>query len=437
MKRPDVKKYAFNTGWVLAENLFNLTVGLFVGVYVARYLGPEQFGLLNYSISFVFIFGALARLGLNNIIVRNVILYPESRDEILGTSLALRIGGGFLLLAAVYVAVQFTNSDRLTRLLVMIIAAGYIIQSFDIIDYYFQSQVQARPVTKAKILALFFSSVIRLTLIGFNAHLIWFAVAVTLEECLKAIFYSTQYLRAGLRLSSWSFNNNQAKFLLRDSWPLILSGLAVFIYMRIDQIMIKEFLDARSVGLYAVSVKLSEVWFFVPLALVQSLYPAILTAKQSSEADYYHRLQQLYDGLIWISIAAALLLSFLGKWVVVLLYGQEYLEAGPVLIVLAWSGIFVSMNLISSKWLLTENMQFFAFVRNGLGAVFNILINLFLIPLWGIHGAAIATLLSLSLSSYFCFALSGKTRINFKIETYAFIYPIRILFHPKKDQGNL
>lgn len=430
-----IKKYFFNTSWLLADNILKLILGLFVGIYVARYLGPEQYGVLSFSISFVVIFGALARLGLNNIIVRNVLMHPDQRDEILGTALVLRIGGGILLFWVVYIAIQFTKSDHLTRFLVMIIASGFIAQAFEVIEYYFQSQVNARPVTTAKILVLLIISIIKLTFIWLAFDLAWFAAVVAIEEFLKGILLTIQYLRQGWRLSAWRFKTKQAKILLKDSWPLVFSGLALLINMRIDQVMINEFLGSKAVGIYAVSVKLSEVWFFVPIAIAQSLYPAIVDAKKRSQIDYYHRLQQLYDFMIWLSISVALAISLLGEGMVVLLYGAAYQQAGSTLMILIWSGIFVSMNLVSSKWLLSENMQFFAFVCNGMGALFNIFLNISLIPLWGINGAAIATLISQSISSYFVFLITKKARMNFKLESMAFIYPIRYIIYLKKKSG--
>lgn len=430
-----IKKYFFNTGWLLADNILKLILGLFVGIYVARYLGPEQYGVLSFSISFVVIFGALARLGLNNIIVRNVLMHPDQRDEILGTALVLRIGGGILLFGVVYIAIQFTKSDHLTRFLVMIIASGFIAQAFEVIEYYFQSQVNARPVTTAKILVLLIISIIKLTFIWFAFDLAWFAAVVAIEEFLKGILLTIQYLRQGWHLSAWRFKTKQAKILLKDSWPLVFSGLALLINMRIDQVMINEFLGSKAVGIYAVSVKLSEVWFFVPIAIAQSLYPAIVDAKKRSQRDYYHRLQQLYDFMIWLSISVALAISLLGEEMVVFLYGTAYQQAGSTLMILIWSGIFVSLNLVSSKWLLSENMQFFAFVCNGMGALFNIFLNISLIPLWGINGAAIATLISQSISSYFVFLITKKARMNFKLASMAFIYPIRYIIYLKKKSG--
>jgi len=251
------KKYFFNTGWLMADKVLRLFVGLFVGVYVARYLGPEKFGILNFAMSFVALFGAFAKLGLDNIVVRNAVQDPESRDDLLGTAFGLRMIGGLVLLAVVFGAIQLTDSDPLTQLIVMVIAAGHVLQAFQVIEFYFHSQVMARLASIARISGLITSAVIRLALIWSEASLVWFAWVVVVEHGLKGLVLAGLYIRQQLPMWHWRFRFGQAKLLLRDSWPLILSGLVVMVYMRIDQVMIKMMLDNRAVGNYAAAVRLS------------------------------------------------------------------------------------------------------------------------------------------------------------------------------------
>ena len=419
------KKYFFNTGWLMADKVLRLVVGLFVGVYVARYLGPEKFGVLNFAMSFVALFGAFAKLGLDGIVVRNAVQDPDSRDELLGTAFGLRVIGGLVLLAVVFGAIQLTESDPLTQLIVMIIAAGHVLQAFQVIEFYFQSQVLARLVSIAGIAGLLVSSAIKLALIWSGAALIWFAWVFVIEHGLKGLVLASLYIKQRIPLWRWRFRLSQAKLLLRDSWPLILSGLVVMVYMRIDQVMIKMMLDSKAVGNYAAAVRLSEAWYFVPMTITQSLFPAILSAKKHSEKLYYDRLQRLYDLMVWLAIAVALPTTFLSGWVVNLLYGQEYNQAGGVLALHVWAGVFVFLGVASGKWLLSENMQIFAFFRTGLGAVSNVVLNIILIPVWGIYGAAIATLFSQMIASYVGYAFLKKTFRNFKMQTLAFFWPLR------------
>jgi O-antigen/teichoic acid export membrane protein len=411
----------------MAEKVLRLLVGLFIGVYVARYLGPEQFGVLSFSMSFVALFGAFGKLGLNGIVVRNAVQNPENRDELLGTAFVLRFIGGLALIVAVFSAIHFTDVGPHTKLIVMIIAVGHVLQAFEVIDFYFQSQVLARLISIAGIISLFISSIIKLVLIWSEASLVWFAWVVVVEQGVKAIVLCVAYIAQRISLWQWRFRFSQARLLLRDSWPLILSGFLIMIYMRIDQVMIKMMLNDEAVGQYAAAVRLLEVWYFLPVAITQSIFPAILFSKEKGEKFYYKHLQRMYDFMVWLAILIALPMSFLSGRLVTLLYGTQYYQASGVLTVSIWASIFVFTGVANSRWLLSENMQLFSLFRTFCGAFVNIVLNLFLIPKLGIYGAAIATLFSQIFSSYLSFAFTKKTIITFKMQTLSFAWPYRII----------
>lgn len=408
-----------------------MVVALFVGVYVARYLGPERFGLLSYAISFVGLFLALATLGLDGIVIRSLVQDPERREKLLGTSFALKIIGALLLIVLVFVAVQMTSSDTFTKILVLIIAVGMLFQSFNVIDFYFQSQVLAKFTSYAQFCSLVVSSITKVALVAIKASLVWFAWVVVLENAVLAISLVLMYRQQNLKVFQWQPERKLAMELLRDSWPLILSGIAVMVYMRIDQVMIKEMLDSEAVGNYAAAVCLSEAWYFVPIAVCSSLFPAIITAKKVSEKFYYARLQKLYDLMVWLAIAIALPTTFLAEYVISLLFGNEYATAAGVLKIHIWAGVFVFLWVASGKWLLSENMQMFAFYRTFAGMIVNVALNLILIPLFGINGAAWATLIAQSVSAFWSDIFFIKTRTTFKmkIRTMIFFPYLKRVFH--------
>ena len=302
-----------------------------------------------------------------------------------------------------------------------------MLQAFQVIEFYFQSQVLARLIAIAGIAGLLVSSAIKLALIWSDASLVWFAWVVVIENGLKGVVLCILYIKQRLPLGNWRFRIDQAMVLLKDSWPLILSGLVIMIYMRIDQVMIKIMLDNKAVGNYAVAVRLSEAWYFVPMAITQSVFPAILHAKNQSEKLYHARLQRLYDLMVWLAVAVALPTTFLSGWLIGLLFGKEYSQAGGVLAIHIWAGVFVFIGVASGKWLLSENMQIFSFFRTGLGAFSNVILNLALIPVWGIYGAAVATLLSQMIASYIGYAFTKKTLTNFRMQTKSFFWPLRQL----------
>jgi len=407
------KKYFFNTGWLMADKVLRLFVGLLVGVWVARYLGPERFGILNYSISFVALFSAFAKLGLDQIVIRNIVQQPERQDEFIGTSLALRLAGSIMLLIIVYCALRLTSATAYEQMLVMIIAFGQVFMSMEVLDFYFQSQVQGKYSGLAGSMGIFFSALSRITCILLELSLEWFAGAVVIEQVVKAIFLLFFYFRKKLSIRQWKIRFIVVGNLLKDSWPLILSGLVIMLYMRIDQVMIKEMLGNEEVGQYAAAVRISEAWYFIPVVITQALFPAILSAKKQGERLYYYRLQQLYDLVFWIAIAVALPMTFISDFIIILLYGTEYHMSGMVLSIHIWAGIFVSLGVASSKWLISENLQIFLTVNTMIGAIINFILNIVLIKKLGVIGASWSTLISYFVAAYLCLSFWNTTRGHF------------------------
>jgi O-antigen/teichoic acid export membrane protein len=420
-------KYLKNTSWLFGEKILRIVVGLFVGIWVARYLGPEQFGLFSYAQSFVGLFTAIATLGLDGIVVRELVKDESRRDELIGTAFWLNILGALGVLIVLAIAINFTSNDSYTSSLVFIIASATIFQSFNVVDMYFQSKVLSKYIVYANVISLFISSIVKITLILNEAPLIAFAWVILFDSFILASGFIYFYLKNRRhneqpnRYSvfdtessfAWKFNKSTAFSLLKDSWPLILSGIVISIYMKIDQVMIKEMMNAEAVGQYAAAVRLSEAWYFIPMVIASSLFPAIINAKKQSEELYYARLQKLYSLMVWLAIAIALPMTFLSDWVVHFLYGEQYNQAGSVLMIHIWAGIFVFLGVASGKWFMAENLQIFSTVNTSIGAIVNIWLNYILIPKIGVSGAAWATLISYFVAAYLCLLFFKKTRINF------------------------
>ena len=409
------RKYFANTSWLFGEKILRMVVGIFVGIWVARYLGPEQFGLFSYAGSFVGLFTAIATLGLDGIVIRELVKDENRRDELIGTAFWLKVMGAFGVLAILAIAVQFTSNDQYTNILIFIIASATIFQSFNVIDFYFQSKVLSKYVVYANIISLFISSIVKIALILYEAPLIAFAWVVLFDSFVLACGFIYFYIKnnSTFKIQILEFKKETAISLLKDSWPLILSGIAIMIYVKIDQVMIMQILDAEAVGQYAAAVRLSEAWYFIPMVIASSLFPAIINAKKQSEELYYSRLQKFYSLMLWIAIVIALPMTFFSDWVVNLLYGEQYNQAGNVLMIHIWAGVFVFLGVASGKWLLSENLQIFSTINTAIGAISNIVLNLILIPRFGVEGAAWATVISYAISGYFMLALHSKTRINF------------------------
>lgn len=394
-------RYLKNTSWMMAEQLLRIVAGLFVGIWVARYLGPEQFGLFSYVMAFTAIFGGIAKLGLDGIMVRELVNYPENRDTYLGTAFWLKVIGAFIVMGLMAAIVPFTNNDSQTNLFIFIIATGLIFQSFEVVELYFQSQVMAKIVSICKVVQLALSSSIKIYLVITQAELLYFVLVTAFDALSLAVSYAIAYrLRKDHPPFYKYFDLSIAKQLLKDSWPLIFSAIVVMIYMRIDQIMIKEMLGEYEVGIYSAAVRLSEAFYFIPMLIARSLFPAIINAKKQSEELYKERLQRFYTLMVWMAIGIALPMTFLSDWLIILLFGEIYQQADQVLMIHIWAAVFVFLGVAFGKYLLAENYTKINFQRTLLGAVTNVLLNLYLIPIYGVVGAAMATFLAQLIANY-------------------------------------
>jgi len=416
------RRYFANTSWMFAEQILRMVAGLLVGIRVARYLGPVQFGIFSYAVAFSALFSAIAKLGLDSIVVRDLVHVPDQRDIYLGTAFWLKLIGAIVMLALIALATQLTSNDATTNLYIFIIASGTIFQAFEVIDFYFQSKVLSKFVSICKLTQLLISSLVKLYLIFIQADLFWFVLVSLVDQLTLAVSLLFAYRYQKLGSFYRNFDRAIAKQLLHDSWPLIFSGLVIMIYMRIDQIMIKEMLGIKEVGLYSAAVRLSEAWYFIPMIITNSLFPSIVNAKKVSEVLYYTRLQRLYTLMVWIAIGIALPMTFMSNWVVTMLYGEAYRAAGQVLMIHIWTGVFVFLGVASGAWLTNQNLQRFAFYRTFVGAILNIIMNFVLIPIYGMIGAAISTVIAQMMAALVFDVFSKKTRIAFimKLKTLYF-----------------
>jgi O-antigen/teichoic acid export membrane protein len=426
LSHPGVRRYGINTAWLFAEQVLRMVAGFLVGVWVARYLGPERFGLFSYALAFVSIFQGIAKLGLDGIVVRDLVQEPEKRDVYLGTSFWLKLIGGvitFLIITIIlFIQSIFTsNFFTETNIYILIIAFGIIFQSFEVIDFYYQATVQANYISIRRIIQLILSSIIKIFLVLTDADLIWFVLVSLFDIISLSMMGWLIYRSQGLPNFVRYFDIEIGKKLLKDSWPLLLSGIAISIYMRIDQVMIKNMLGDREVGLYSAAIKLVEVWYFIPMIITQSVFPAIVNAKKISEELYYKRLQQLFSLLAWIAILIAIPMSAFGYQIIYLFYGEKFTEASNVLEISIWASLFVFIGVGSSRFLLVENLQNLSFRRAFYGMIVNIMLNFILIPLYGIQGSAIATLMSQVTSAYLFDIFNKETKKIFFMKTYTLI----------------
>ncbi|WP_141266860.1 flippase [Thermodesulfovibrio sp. Kuro-1] len=437
------RKYFANTSWLMAEKVFRTGVTLFVGVWVARYLGPEQFGLLSYAQSFVALFTAFATLGLDGIVVRELVKDESRREELLGTAFWLKVIGSVAVLLILAVAVNFTSNDKYTNMLVFIIASATIFQSFNVIDMYFQAKVLGKYIAFANSLALFLGSSVKVALILNHAPLEAFALAVVFDGFILAIGYVYFYglslrakrsnLHSDIQNAKFSiiplkFKRQTAVSLLKDSWPLILSGIVIMIYMRIDQVMIKEMLGAEAVGQYAAAVRISEAVFFLFPVMINSMAPAFYNSlKIDNKTISEKRIKIFYSTIFYLCLIWSIFIFIISDKLILLLYGHKFSESISIFKVHVFSNILAFIGGVTNLWYLANGYSNLTFYRTLQGAILNIILNCILINKLGTIGAAIATVLSYFHVAVITMFLSKKTRKNGNLFILSLIYPFKVI----------
>jgi len=408
-------RYAKNISWLALEKLIRLIVGLFVSIWLARYLGPLEYGLLNYVQSYVFIFAVITSLGMDTIIVRELVEKKYSKEKILGTAFYSKIIATFIIFPLLYLATYFLVSDKYSSTLIYIVAIGVIFQSFNVIDSYYQSVVKSKYVVIANIIAMCLSSLIKIALIINNASLIYFAIAYSIDGAIVALMLLIFFTKnSKTKIVKWSIDIRTVKYLVNESAPMWLSGLMIAIYAKTDQLMIKDMLGSEELGYYSAAVKLNDLFGFVPLIICSSLLPAIVNARNTSKKKYFKRISYLYSLMIWLSIFILILGNLLAKQIVDLSFGLLYLKATEVFKLLLWSNVFIFFLTAWAKFIIVEKNQKLFFYFDSLAVIINIILNIFLIPRYGIRGAAFATVLAVPIAQVIIYIFWKKQRYILK-----------------------
>ncbi len=340
MKIPRIKgfdqeafdKYVKNTGWLMFGKLLSMVVSFMI----AKYLGPSSFGDLSFVDALTAIVAAVGTLGLDTFIIREIINEPAKKDEILGTSLWMRLCVNIIIVplsVGIYIFFHSISDKPGTPLtwMVFFLSMASFFRSFNIIDSYFQSQVQSKYVVQVQNVCVIVSALLKIFLVWIEAPVIWFAIALTFDALILALGLVFRYHSRGFKINTWTFSAKRARSLLKQSFPLILSAVMVSIYMKIDAVMIKPLVGSVEVGIYSAAAKISEAWYFIPIAIVTSVFPAIINARKTDLERYHKRLINLYDLLVYISLPVAIFISFFGSDLIYLIFGDKYNGAGPML----------------------------------------------------------------------------------------------------------
>jgi polysaccharide transporter, PST family len=427
LAKPGFRKAATNFGWLSVERAGRFVLAAAVGLLVVRYLGPARWGSLSYCTALVTLIGFAPALGLDAIVKRELLRSPAQTAEVLASSLLLRLGAGALAYAIVLIVASAGWGFAGDEARVFAILGAILFQpAFFLPELWLQAQLRAKWIVAAQLGALAVVSGARIWLILHRGSLVAFAWVIVVEMTLGAAGFFWSARRMGLRFPAVAARVATMRRLLAEAWPLMFASLAIFVYMKIDEVMLRQLAGPAVVGIYAAAAKLSEIWYFVPTALASSVLPALMRARAANPAEYARRQQQYYDVSAAVAYALSVPIALAAPLIVRLAYGAPFAAAGPVLTVHIWSSIFVFLGVARGQWLVNEGLQKFYLASTVVGAVVNVGLNFVLIPSYGGLGAASATVVSYALAAWIASYFHPAVRTTAGMQTRALLIPFRV-----------
>jgi len=420
-----------NTSWLFSDFILRQGLNIIVGVLVARYLQPAQYGKLAYATVYLQIFLPLALLGLNQLTIRELVKKEFRAGDILGTSFTLKLIASIFTFLLIIGITYYIENDYQLRLFITIASFSILLSPIQVIDFYFQANVESKYVVYSQQISSFLCGLIRITLVLLNYSLVYFVIIILIEVLIQTSILTLFYLSKNSIFKNWKFNISLAKYYGNEISHIMLSAFFVAIYVRIDQVMLRYLCDEQTLGIYTAAVKLSEPFYVVATLLVSSLFPAMVNGLKISEIEYKSRVQRLYDILLWIAIATSLVVTIFSSLIIDLIYGVNYHDSKSVLTIYFWASPFVFLGVVGGNTMLIEKKQKYTAIFTFGGAIINIILNFIFIPIWGVNGAAAATLISYAMASFFLNYLFIETRSIFNQQINAF-YGLPRIYHQFK-----
>ena len=380
-------------GWLLGGKIVNMILSFFVSLATARYLGPDNFGSINYVAAYVSFFSSITSLGLSVIVIKEISMGKEDDNEVIWTGILMRFLTAVFSTIAVIALVSITDkSDPLMVKIAILESIAILASAFDTFMYWFQGKLLGKYTSIASVVAYIGMSLYRIYLLANNADILWFAFATSVDTLLLSLILMLCYVRENGFLPKVSVR--LGKSLMKQSYHYMISGLIAILYSKIDQIMLKQMLDTYSVGLYTAALTIAGLWGMIPSAFIQSVSPILYKNAEENRGMFYKRLRQSYAGIWLLNICWSLGVSIFSYWVIYLLYGKAYLGARGALIIVVWYTGITSIGSLTQVYLATENKNKYVNYFALAGLVTDVVLNALLIPKMGILGAAIATLVT-------------------------------------------
>ena len=417
------KKVLNNILWLLFDNVVRRLIMLVVIAYTSRYLGVETFGIVNYATALMLFFNSFANLGIKSVLVKEIVKGDIKEGTLLGTSFISMLCASFLssLLMILFVFVQ--NETVTTQYVFLMLGITLIIQSTDILAYYFESKVLSKFIVFSSNISLIISSILRLFCVYFKLDIYVYAFIFVVEAFLRAIALLFYYYESNKEfIKEWSFEIMLAKLLIKQSLPLMLSAIAVSIYMRIDQVMIKEMIGMKSVGIYSAVTQVTGIFYFIPISICGSFFPKLILFRDIDESKFKEELYKLLQKLVLLSYILIFFVLIFSKQIILTLYGIEFLEANRILKYSVGCQLFVSIGILQSYYLISINKPNVLLSITIWGIIINVILNYVFISIWGLEGSAIAMIITQCFTGYFV-GFFNKELIYFtRITTSAIVF---------------
>lgn len=384
-------KVTKNAGWLIGGKVIQMVINLIVGLITARYLGPSNYGLINYAGAYTAFFSSFCTLGINSVIVKEFVDNPDKTGEIIGTTLGMRAVSSFLSALAIIGISFFADAGEPTTILVVALSTiGMVFQIFDTFNYLFQSRLQSKTTAIVTLIAYVATSIYKVVLLVLKKPVTYFAFSTSVDYICIAVLLLISYKKyKGTKLS---FSKDYGKELLKKSAHFILPGLMVAIYGQTDKIMLKHMISDTEIGYYSTAVSLCNMWCFVLAAIIDSLYPPIMEAFKTDREEFDRKNKILYAIVFYLSVFVSVIFTIFGSLIVNLLYGKEYAGAVAPLRVITWYTAFSYLGVARNAWIVCLDKQKYLKYLYLSAAIANVGLNVLFIPMWGATGAAVASL---------------------------------------------
>jgi O-antigen/teichoic acid export membrane protein len=412
-----------NMAWLASERVARLAIGVIVFGAVARKLGAESFGLLNYSAGLIAIFAAFSSLGMDGIVIRELMLHTDKKESILGTAATLRVIGTFFCIGFACLMSLRGASQGNVMLLTFIIGLGSFPMAMEVVDWWFQMRLESRYTVQAKFVGSLLGSAVKLILVAVSAPLIYFAAALAFDGLLIAGSFAWMYRRRHGPIGAWRFDSQVAKTILHDAWPLILSGLLVALYLQIEKLVVMEWLGKKTAGIYYAAARLGDIWGIIPAILSSTFYPRLVEWRARDPQGYAQRMQLMFDSLTASGLLVAVGAAVFGPLAIRLVYGQKFAGAEQILLFLALAAPFSFSGTARAQYMLLERVTIHHTPAAITGIIVNFAIAWFMIPKLGAVGAALGSLGGFFVSAYLISWAIPRLRPCARLQTRALLTP--------------